>query len=365
MTLCSELALLLVARGESETLTVLLLFTGPDLTLYIEDAGIFVINGRKLPGLLRLISICLKAMSKDFFDRVLPKPVLSGADDFPVTLLWADRWSSCFGGANLRMLITLSTILVPIRTGFTLSLPLECDRLAGTELPLTWMLPLGALPLEGEHDCRLCLPVEPASTEDDRELGAPGLPLEADKGLSGIDVLKFGGASREKPGISEGCQGLDFTVGELPRDGTGFLEAAGVDLVTDDDLPGGTELPGTLDGVEGRLVGVAALDDGLDAGMEDRAVGVEDLAEGVDVLAEGATGFEEGMVALEVGVEGLEGLLIADNVGRPVGVAGRDAAEPGPPDDEGLRTPVLEEFKPGDNVDCLDAAKFPLDVGSI
>ena len=54
-TLTSELALLLVARGESETLTVLLR-AGPDLTLYIEDAGIFVINGRKLPGMVRLIS---------------------------------------------------------------------------------------------------------------------------------------------------------------------------------------------------------------------------------------------------------------------------------------------------------------------
>jgi hypothetical protein len=54
-TLTSELALLLVARGESETL-IALLRAGPDLTLYIEDAGIFVINGRKLPGMLRLIS---------------------------------------------------------------------------------------------------------------------------------------------------------------------------------------------------------------------------------------------------------------------------------------------------------------------
>lgn len=54
-TLTSELALLLVARGESETLIVLLL-VGPDLTLYIDDAGIFVINGRRLPGMLLLIS---------------------------------------------------------------------------------------------------------------------------------------------------------------------------------------------------------------------------------------------------------------------------------------------------------------------
>lgn len=85
-TLTSELALLLVARGESETL-IALLRPGPDLTLYIEDAGMFVINGRKLPGMLRLISICLIAISRDFFESVLPKPELSGdEDDFPERL---------------------------------------------------------------------------------------------------------------------------------------------------------------------------------------------------------------------------------------------------------------------------------------
>lgn len=78
MTLGSELALLLVARGESKTLTVLPFEDPPDLTLYIEEAGMLVIRGRKLPELpemLRLISICLKAISRDFFERVLPKPV--------------------------------------------------------------------------------------------------------------------------------------------------------------------------------------------------------------------------------------------------------------------------------------------------
>lgn len=181
-TLTSELALLLVARGESETLTVLLR-AGPDLTLYIEDAGIFVINGRKLPGMVRLISCNQKlnqilillgfnwfwdghqiinrkrmitmwriAISRDFFESVLPKPELSGdEDDFP-ELPWGDCLSSCLGGASFRIFITLSTIFVPIKTGLTLSLTLERPRLnAGTELPLIWVLPLGALPLEGEH----------------------------------------------------------------------------------------------------------------------------------------------------------------------------------------------------------------------
>lgn len=80
--LTSELALLLVARGESTTLIVLF-GLGLDLTLYIEEAGMFDINGRKLPGMLRLISMCLMAISNDFFESDLPKPELSGEEDFP------------------------------------------------------------------------------------------------------------------------------------------------------------------------------------------------------------------------------------------------------------------------------------------
>lgn len=136
LTLNSELALLLVARGESETLIVLLR-VGPDRTLYIDDAGIFVINGLKLPGMCRLISICLMAISKDFFERVLPNPALSGDEDFPDKLLIGECLSSCFGGTSFRIFVTLSTILVPIKTGLTLSFALACNRLAaGTEPPL-------------------------------------------------------------------------------------------------------------------------------------------------------------------------------------------------------------------------------------
>ncbi|KAJ0780801.1 hypothetical protein HanPI659440_Chr06g0241881 [Helianthus annuus] len=36
---------------------------------------------------------------------------------------------SCFGGASFLMFTTLSTIWVPIKTGFTSSSPLECPRL--------------------------------------------------------------------------------------------------------------------------------------------------------------------------------------------------------------------------------------------
>lgn len=263
-----------------------------------------------------------------------------------------------------------------------------------------------ARPLEGEQDCRLGLPLEPGSMEEDRELGAPGLPLAAESGLSGTDVLKFGGASSEKPGISEGFHGLDFTVGEAPRGGTGFLDVIGAGFETeDDDLIGGADALDTLDGVEGRRVGVDALDVDLDGGKVGLAVGVEDLAVDLDKgvedlagtvglaagtvdLAAGTVdlvaetvglaartvdlvvatvglvaeteGLVEGKVALEVGVEDLEGLDAVVNVGRPVGVAGLD---PGPPDDEGLRVPALEWFNPGEEAACLDT-KLLLVVGS-
>lgn len=48
-TLSSELAVLLVACGESEKLIVLLLDELPDLTLYIDEAGMLVTCGRILP----------------------------------------------------------------------------------------------------------------------------------------------------------------------------------------------------------------------------------------------------------------------------------------------------------------------------
>lgn len=323
------------------------------------------------------------------------------------------------------MFITLSTILFPIATGLTLSLTLEYPRLtAGTELPLVCIAPLGARPLEGEHDCRLILPGGPGSTEEDRELGAPGLPLVADGGLSDIDVLKFGGASWEKPGISDGFHGLDFTVEEAPSDGAEFLDTAGLELLTAGEDLTGAETLGALDGVDGRRVGVAALDAGLDGGMVDVGLdeGIEDLAVGVEDLAVDLVGVDdlvgtvvlvaddtdlvpetvglamvevdrivavaglvvepgylfaetEGLiddnVALEVGVEDLVGLDapvvetvdldgVDDLDGRPVGVVG---LEPGPPDDEGLRVPELEEFNREGGAGCFDT-KLPLVAGS-
>lgn len=262
-------------------------------------------------------------------------------------------------------------------------------------------LPLKVLPLDGEQDCRLGRAAGPLSTEEDLELGAPGLPRVAEVGLSGNDVLRFGGASREKPGISDGFHGLDLTVGELPLEGVCTVVFAGEeplgivepDLEIEDDLTGAAKLPCWAEGTEGRLVGVDALDvgllcagmEGLDegvvdlvAGIDDLEVGVDDLLAGADALPAGAgfllagpaallegvvdliegsvdleVGVDDlgaeapvlaGTVAREVGVEGLEPLELAANAGRPVGVEGLDELEVSPPDDDGRRV-VAAEFK--------------------
>lgn len=66
------------------------------------------------------------AISKDFFDKDLPKPELSKDEEyFADRFSWAPSWASCFGGASFLMFTILSTIFVPIITGFTSSLSLE------------------------------------------------------------------------------------------------------------------------------------------------------------------------------------------------------------------------------------------------
>lgn len=279
-------------------------------------------------------------------------------------------------------------------------------------------LPLKVLPLDGEQDCRLGRAAGPLSTEEDLELGAPGLPRVAEVGLSGNDVLRFGGASREKPGISDGFHGLDLTVGELPLEGVCAVVFAGEeplgivepDLEIEDDLTGAAKLPCWAEGTEGRLVGVDALDvgllcagmEGLDegvvdlvAGIDDLEVGVDDLLAGADALPAGAgfllagpaallegvvdltegsvdleIGVDDlgaeapvlaGTVAREVGVEGLEPLELAANAGRPVGVEGLDELEVSPPDDDGRRV-VAAEFKLFD--DSVLNGRLVLDGGS-
>lgn len=264
---------------------------------------------------------------------------------------------------------------------------------------------MGDLPLEGEQDCLLGLGIGPFSTEDDLELGGPGLPREGED-LSGNMVLRLGGASKEYPGISEGFQGLDLTVGEVPRDGAANFDEVGLDfgtelagrtdlgtelvglnlvieLVTGPELgtelvegldlvielvPGldfvtddlvielvpvpdfmteegrlaGVELAWRLDGTDGLLDGVLDLDAGLLAGSTEDLVGVEDLP-GVDDLG-WVTGNFEGNVGREVGVEDLSGFAAVGTVGRPFGVAGLDEDTLQPPEEDGLRIPENEEF---------------------
>lgn len=261
-------------------------------------------------------------------------------------------------------------------------------------------------PLDGEHDCLLGLPVGPGSTDDERPL-ARGLPLDADNGLSGAVVLRFGGASIENPGMSDGFQGLFFMVGEGSRDGAKLLGTELTDLAEDETgvfvgvVPDGlaNEVPEFTDLVkkdedrerrpvvlfelgeaDGRRVGVDDLDNGFDAGIEARPVGVDDLATGLDkgvvdlvgpadLDVTGIAGLFENKVAREVGVEGLEFLDVAATVGRPVGVAGLDdvdvndglpvgvaGLDPPPPDDEGLRIPMLEDT--GHEDGCLETKPF-------
>lgn len=185
-------------------------------------------------------------------------------------------------------------------------------------------LPFEVLPLEGEQDWRFGRAAGPGSTEEDLELGAPGLPRVAEVGLSGSEVLRFGGASSEKPGISDGFHGLDLTVGELPLEGAGavvvaadaeLLDIVGPGLEIEEDRTG----PGKLlcwvwvGGAEDRLVGVDDLDagllcagkEGLDKGVVDLAAGIDDLEVGVDDLLAGADALPEGtdvLVAVAVAV---------------------------------------------------------------
>nr|GEU42598.1 hypothetical protein [Tanacetum cinerariifolium] len=107
--------------------------------------------------------------------------------------------------------------------------------------------------------------------------------------------------------------------------------------------------------------------------MLEREVGVDDLIGlegmfevGLDVMLELVL-----VVELDMGlVAELDmGLDDAANVGRQVGVAGLPARlvglpleetclEPGPPEEEGLRSPTLVVFNPGDDNGCLDTMLF-------
>lgn len=114
--------------------------------------------------------------------------------------------------------------------------------------------------------------------------------------------------------------------------------------------------------MDGLLVGVTDLEVSLLAGgTEDLEVGVEDLT-GVDDLGWAITDFG-GNIEREVGVEDLGNFDAVGSAGRPVGVAGLDEVTLEPPDEDGLRTPEIEELKLADGADCLDVVIF-LEEGS-
>lgn len=249
-------------------------------------------------------TICLKAMSRDDLESILPKPDLSWDDrDFSEELFLLEIQPSWFGGASFLMFTTLSTILLPITTGLTSSLQVESNLLmATTRIPLTYAIPFETRPLE-----------------DDRALGATGLILEAETGLSGNDVFKF---------VAPDFVTLFFNMGVVDLD-VGFEAASAA----------GTE--GLAVGVDERargLVGVEDLTTGLMEGCVARKVGVEALGFAIVV----------GNVAREVGVEALEGFVLAGNVDRPIGVADLEAADFIPPVEDDRFFAAMEALEPED-----------------
>lgn len=182
----------------------------------------------------------------------------------------------------------------------------------------------------GEHDFCLFF----SSEEDGRVAGLLGLPLDAEAGLLGIITLRFSGALWDKESISEGFDGLLFTVGEVPRDGTELLDIVDPIFLPDEDRSkaGKTDVVDLRVGVVGlgadfKMTGI----EGLGVGVEERGMGLV----GVEDLDWAATGFEEDNVALEVGVEGREGFVFAGKAGLLVGVAALGVGFL-PRDDEGL-----------------------------
>ncbi|CAA3024446.1 Hypothetical predicted protein [Olea europaea subsp. europaea] len=175
-------------------------------------------------------------------------------------------------------------------------------------------------------------------------------------------------------GLAEGKVAREVGVADLGRT-VGLAEGKVAREVGVADL-GGTV--GLAEGKVAREVGVADLGGtmGLAEGKVAREVGVADLGETV-CLAEGKEAREVGVADLEglddvvdvtlddmmeVNLEAKVSVDLSDtgvkldldvelNVGRPVGVA---ALDPGPPDEEGLRSPPVEVFNPRDDTGCLD-----------
>lgn len=134
------------------------------------------------------------------------------------------------------MFTTLSTICVPINTGFTSSFSIPYPLLLESRaVALLKLVAVVARPLEGEHDFRLGFPSELELVVECRAPGAVGLPLDADTGLLGTNVLELPEESHERLGVSKGFNGLDFTVGEVPRDGAVLINVVVPVFVDEED----------------------------------------------------------------------------------------------------------------------------------
>lgn len=125
-----------------------------------------------------VFTICLIAISRDFFEIVLPNPVASA------------EVVDVFTG----FLIAESGTWEPFRASASVGCPFPCRR----------PLPVGSesLPLVTMGDeCLLVLVAAVVSEFPFIDIAAPGLDLPAETGLSGGKVvLRFGGVSRGKSG---------------------------------------------------------------------------------------------------------------------------------------------------------------------
>lgn len=123
-----------------------------------------------------MLTICLMAMSRDFFEMVPPNPALS------VCVLTGFLRGNC----EVREALPESDASVACPFASTCPLPE-----GSVSLPL---LTIG-------DECLLCkFPPFGISIPPLTEAGAPGLDLPADSGLSGSEVRKFEGVSSEKSG---------------------------------------------------------------------------------------------------------------------------------------------------------------------
>lgn len=236
-------------------------------------------------------TMCLIAMSRDFFEMVLPNPVLS--EDVTEVFTGFRNGSATF--ETFR------------ESGPSATCPLECTR----PLPLG----SGTLPLETIGDD--CLLVE-VSEFPFTVMPAPGRDLPAERGLSGKVVRRLGGVSSGKSGRTIGCGGFltRGPAGELGREAGAELRPFDIARAVGGDGPAvgdkETDIVRRV-GVEGRELDRAA--------WELKFAGSCGLAFGVVGLELGdGRGFSmEELVRLGRPLEGVEDL---DDVGRADGVEG-------------------------------------------